>query len=602
MIRGYRRGEMEENKNLSYKNVTIIRIIDMLFYAGIVAMFAVILLYGQPVFAINDDLGLYNVLSGAFTGTPSAYISFMEYPLSWVLAMLYRMWGSFPWYGAFLEATLLACAMLGYRRCTVLLKRNDEHIIWALAVRILFCASWLGMTLIPMLRLQYTVVAAVCGATALFLFVTSEDTESVSTFIKQNVGTIILALLAESIRPEMMLMLLGFAGMMWIGRLSYRLLITKEYWLYIKRYLYVLGIFVAGLVMILLSSQLAYRDADWQHYREVDRYRVKLFDYYGYPSYDANEEYFTEHGIDRASYEAVANQCMYPGRYLSVEQWSAMVELAKEMHSEDSLFEEWFAKIFPLWWEWLQDDGIKPVNQILILWYIVCLCLVLVYKSREGGVLLGCMLVARIIGWAVLVYRGRCPDRIAISIFWMEFAVLSGVILRVLVNRRKRTKAYVPVVVCAVLLLILGYWDAGELYRISHEYNTEQKEVWDELKAYCHAHDERLYIMSGGSNTIYYYYDTPFENLEQYENYIPLFSGHMMNPNTAEKLAGWEIEDLMDAIVTDERVYLIFEEGKFSDQNTLVKYYRELYDSFWYEQLETFEAGSITYQIYRFGI
>lgn len=593
---------MEENKKLVYKKGTIIKIIDVLFYIGIVAVFAVILLYGQPIFAINDDLGLYNVLSGTFTGTPSAYVSYMEYPLSWGISMLYRMWESFPWYGVFLESALLVCAILGYRRCTVLLKKSDEQMLWAIAVRILFCASWLGMLLIPMLRLQYTVVAAVCGATALFLFMTSEDTESAATFIKQNIGTIVLALLAESIRPEMMLMLLGFAGVMWLGRLGYRLLVTKEYWLYIKRYLYVLGIFLAGLVVILLSSRLAYRDADWRHYREVDRYRVKLFDYYGYPSYDANEEYFMEHGIDRASYEAVAGQCMYPGRYLSVEQWSVMVELAKEIHSRDIPFGERVAKIFPFCWKWLQDDGIKPVNQILILWYIVCLCLVIVYKSREGGLLFGCVLAARIIGWAVLVYRGRCPDRIAISIFWMEFAVLSGVILRLLVNRRKRSKAYVPVAVCAALLLMLGYWDTEELYRISKEYNAAQREVWNELKAYCHAHDDRLYIMSGGSNTIYYYYETPFESLEQYENYIPLSSGHMMNPNTTEKLAGWGIEDLMDAIVTDEQVYLIFEEGKFSDQNTLAKYYRELYDSFWYEQVETFEAGTITYQVYRFGI
>ena len=593
---------MQEYKKNWDKKIITLRSIDLLFYITVIAIFGGILLYGRPIFAINDDLGLYNVLTGAYTKKPNAYVSFMEYPLSWGLAMLYRIWNSVPWYGIFLEGAILTCALVGYRRCTVFLKKCNPQMVWMVALRILFCASWLGMSLIPMLRLQYTVVAAVCGATALFLFVTSDDTNTAVGFIRQNIGTVMLALLAECIRPEMLFMLLGFAGVLWVGRLLYRLFVTKEYWLYIKRYLCVLGIFFVGLAVILLSSHLAYGSVEWREFRKVDRCRVQLFDYYGYPSYDNNIDYFNEYEIDRLSYEAVAGQCLYAGRYLSLEQWEAIVKLAEKSHDDNQSLKDSVAKMMPLLHEWMQNDGIKPINQILVLWYILCIGLVILYKSREGGALLVATILAKMIIWAILIYRGRYPDRIVMSIFWMEFAVLSGIILRVMVDRKEKVKPFGAIVAFLPLLLMIGYWDAEELYRIRHEYSSEQKEIWDGLKEYCYDHKDQLYIFVGGSNTIYYYYDTPFENLNQYENYISVASGHTMNPNTTEKLAGWGITDLMEAIVMDNRIYLIFEEGKFDEQNPLIKYYQERYSNFWYEQVEIFEAGTTIYQVYRFGI
>ena len=320
---------MEKRKLSDYENANISRIIDIIFYVAITAVFIVILFYGKPVYAINDDLGLYNVLSGAFTGKADAHISFMEYPLSWGLAMLYQVWEAVPWYGIFLESVLLVCVILGYHRCTILLRKTYEHLMVDIWIRVLFCAAWFCILLIPMLRLQYTVVSGVWGSTALFLFVSSEDSKSVRCFIRENIGTIFLGLLCESIRPEMLYMLLGFAGALWLGRFIYALVVKKQYLLYVKNYLTVLGIFIVALGAILLCSHFAYSDTQWQSYREIDRYRVKLFDYYGYPSYDSYEEYFRKYGIDKANYEAVANLHMYVGRDLNSDQWQQWQNLHK---------------------------------------------------------------------------------------------------------------------------------------------------------------------------------------------------------------------------------------------------------------------------------
>lgn len=579
------------------------RIINVGTCIAIVTGYVLVLMYGRAVFAINDDLGLYSVLSGAYLGYPDAHVSFMEYPFSWGIAMLYRLCGKLPWYGLVMEGILLTCILVSTRRFGRIVDKTDMGIPGRIGLRILGILAWYGMLLTAILRLQYTLVAGVCGATALFLFVTSDDTQSGGVFLRQNIATVIFALLAESIRPEMLLMLLGFAGMLWIGRLGYQLVTTKQYALYIKRYLLLLGIFFGGLAAILLCSRIAYRSPEWREFRQIDRCRVSLFDYYGYPSYEENEEFFVQNGIDRISYEAVKDTQMYPGRNLSVAQWKAVVKLAKENYDREHPLKERIMKIFPAWLDTLGSEWLDPYNRIVTVCYILCFLMLVICKKSEYTVTVLCMLIARIIGWGALVYRGRYPDRIVLSMFLMEFAVLAGVMLCMLQHILPRMKKTFLVIAGVLLGGMLIFCNMKNLYGIRHDYHEEQKQCWNELKEHCRERPENLYIWTGGSYTLYYFYDEPFSTgLTEYENEILMPSGHMMNPNTTQKLAQWGIDDLMDAIVHDHRIFLIYQEGTLSDDNSLLTYYREQYDTFYYKFLYTFQAGNVTYEVYRFCV
>lgn len=589
---------MEQNLQLRRQKK---QIVNSMCYLVIIAGFLLVVIYGRPVFAINDDLGLYSVLTGAYLGYPDAHVSFMEYPFSWAIALLYRLYDGLPWYGLIMEGLLLSCILSSAGRLLGIMDRSEMKTAEKVIVAALFILAWYGMLLMAILRLQYTVVAGACSATALFLFVTSDDTQSGRKFLWQNTGTVIYALLAESIRPEMMLMLLGFAGMLWTGRLGYRLAVTKKCALYVKRYLALLGIFFAGLAAVLLCSRIAYGSREWQDFRQIDRCRVSMFDYYGYPSYEENEEYFVQNGIDRASYEAVKDTQMYPGRNLSVAQWKAVEKLAKTIYDRNHPLKERMAKIFPTWRESMQSELLSPCNQIVLTGYILCLLILLISRKREYTVMILCMLAARMICWSALVYRGRYPDRIVLSMFFMEFAVLTGMMLCMLPDILTKMKRVIPVTAAILLGGILVYCNVKNLYGIRHEYNEEQKQCWSALKSYCLERPGNLYIWTGGSCTLYYYYDEPFSTeLTAYENEILMPSGHMMNPNTTEKLAQWGINDLMEAIVQDHRIFLIYQEGTLSDDNSLLTYYRNQYDSFYYKLVDTFQAGNVTYEVYCF--
>ena len=69
---------------------------DLFFLLLLAAFYAMELLVIKPVDGINDDWGMYSILSGAYTGTPDAHVMFFLYPLSWLLAKLYTCGAAFP--------------------------------------------------------------------------------------------------------------------------------------------------------------------------------------------------------------------------------------------------------------------------------------------------------------------------------------------------------------------------------------------------------------------------------------------------------------------------------------------------------------------------
>ncbi len=61
---------------------------NLLFFLLLAAFYAIELFLIGPVDGINDDWGMYSILSGAYTGTPDAHVMFFLYPLSWPLSKL----------------------------------------------------------------------------------------------------------------------------------------------------------------------------------------------------------------------------------------------------------------------------------------------------------------------------------------------------------------------------------------------------------------------------------------------------------------------------------------------------------------------------------
>ena len=83
--------------------------------------------YIRPVDGINDDWGMYSILSGAYLGYPDAHVMFFLYPLSWLLCKLYELCSFIPWYGLFQHGVQIACLFAVYHRSMRIWHRHNPQ-------------------------------------------------------------------------------------------------------------------------------------------------------------------------------------------------------------------------------------------------------------------------------------------------------------------------------------------------------------------------------------------------------------------------------------------------------------------------------------------
>ena len=122
-------------------------------------------------FNTNDDTGMIGILNGSYTGTPDGHAIFMQYPLAWLISMLYRTGIEICWYVVVLMGIcILAMISVLFR----LLRRLPEHRPLAAAG---FLAAVAGLWLGNLLNFTFTTCGAfVAGMTVLtFALQTREE-------------------------------------------------------------------------------------------------------------------------------------------------------------------------------------------------------------------------------------------------------------------------------------------------------------------------------------------------------------------------------------------------------------------------------------------
>ena len=154
-------------------------------------------------FDLNDDVLMKDILAGVYTGEPESRNIQMIWPVSAFLSLLYRMGRGLPWYGIFLCLCHFGSIALIVHRSLCLCRRIPGKALLLAGEGVL-----LGGLLLPhLVSVQYTVTSALLASAAAFLFMTTDAAEP-GDFIRKNVITVFLAVLAYLVRPWMLLLLL----------------------------------------------------------------------------------------------------------------------------------------------------------------------------------------------------------------------------------------------------------------------------------------------------------------------------------------------------------------------------------------------------------
>lgn len=585
---------MEQKKVQKIKEygivITVFLIVILTFYFYLFKEFT-------PVFGINDDWTVYMVLSGSYLGEPDPYVLFFLYPLAWLICKLYGLTTAIPWYGLILHGCFILSGFWIFIRCY---KRiNAKRLVLAVSALVIFLFSCIRM----LVAIQYTHAATVCGAAAIFCFVTA-DTKNADwkKYLWANIPTIFMAALALCIRQNAAYMCLPVAGMVFLAKWfvedkEINLNVIKKYGMFFVTLVGVLG-------SLLLTHKIAYSSDLWSEYADINYYREKVVDFYGTLSYEEMKDVAEEIGMSEDDY--ILREIMLPFYNADMpysEFLKTMMERSKEKYDLEHPFEVRFREANERIVASLFEENMKPQNIIFMILFVAT-CIWLIYKKEWIGFnFIAAYLFGRFFAWYFVLFNGRFPLRIPQCLYAIDILAVIGIWLYFAQQEKKenenRILTQIGIVIFAGSILISCY-KGIESTKVSEAYVEAFQDRWYGVKEYCMQRPENVYLLNGGSNTLFYFSDNILDTntIGQLQNYYAISNFYSMSPNGFEKIGVPPGGNMAEELLEKDNVYWIYEKGSFSEEMFLHQYYKKYYKTFKCELVDTFSTETSTFEVY----
>ena len=582
-------GQNDKKKSLS------LLLPDLFFLLLLCAFYALELLLIKPVDGINDDWGMYSILSGAYTGAPDAHVMFFLYPLSWLLAKLYTLRGGIPWYGLFQHGVQILSLFAVYRRILRLKRKHDPQTSLFCPALAAFLFLFFVVDLNVLSEAQYTTTAGLAAAAALFCFITARINQPVRGFFFDNLPTFFFSFICYSMRQNIFYLMLPMAGMLWLSKwiIAYK----NGYQSAAAKLLGFAIILLLGMGLLWGANAAAYADPEWSDFRKINHYRERTGDFYSWPEYGECPDELAKLGLNEEAYLYRKNGAPYIGYGMSVDDWKQMHDIARRCYLDRTSLKSRLknmavgaAGVF------FYQDGMQPANLLAGVLLIFVPILIFIHKNASALFVYLMYLAGRCVSWGYVLYEGRFPKRIIQPLVTCDFLILFGILLAFNLLPRARAKHYMIILPSLLSLSVLSFFltraDVAQNYLV-HE------ETWEGLKTYCLSHPDRFYIWTYDSGTLEHFCETPFAaGQNTYQNFIYTNWGVVCNPNTQKKLAAQGIGGFGRDLVDSAHVYFILREAPYNEEHPVIMYFRHTYQAS-LSVADTFTAGDTTYFVYQ---
>lgn len=503
----------------------------------------------KPVFYLNDDVAIRSILSGTYTGVADGHGVYMKYPLTGVLAMFYAVLGEIPWLELFFAGGLIwsVCEVSTGIKC------EKKRMRWEFFPCVLF--------VLPMFfYMHYTVIAAVLAGTAVFLW----------SMGKKGIKPAVFWLLSWMVRSQVAYLALPFVGVAFLWKLL-ALEPGKR-----KDTLAGMGKTVltaaAGLLLCAGINHMAYTEADWEEYLTYNEARTALFDYTNFHSTDYYEEHYEEYGLNETEFLLLDSYNTILDSDINTEKINEVAQqIRTEMEQSRSPIAWMKACVRQYYYHIRYSDNFY--GALWILFFTVMVILTVLGRNWWGMILLLCLGGGRSLIWVYLLYQGRFPERIQISLYVIELLLLLGMLWNLppsckenLENLKQRAaekwKLWTKVCGFGKTVFFLGCICilTGQLFS-DNARRQEQEAVlqeWKELTAYCQQHQETLYLLDVFSAVEYggLQYGKDASNL--------MLAGGWLtkSPLTAGKLENQEAADGGEALFAGGETVFLAEKGR----------------------------------------
>lgn len=539
------------------------------------------------VYGVNDDRFVRDIVSGAYLGYPDAHMIFIKYPFSYLLKTLYQIYNGTDWYGLTMVACHSLCLALVMYRILSWMDTVKKRVWTGLLILTVFTAVWLSKTVI----FTYTTAAAALGITGLFWYMVAE--EKLSTYLLSG----ILMLVTYEIREHVFLMMIPIAGMIFLWKhYPFRKKLKWKSFLFPAAFFAVLGLNYVG-------NELCYRGDVWNNFFEYTDYRIDIYDYYKYPPYEENRDFYESIGVSEETREALVRYAVGLDDSLTTDTFREIAEKSKELKENEFTF------IDRVW------DGVKearhqffyhvyaPLSYIAMLLWVV-LFLLLVCKKDWTNLIWGLLFIAvQILMWLYLGYRRYFPWRIGETMHLLLFMSALGFYSRLRGSLGVWVNGHIKwgikrIAATAAGLIIAGsaVYSVYELYKLAVDtawFNTDYQKMVD----YVTDHSDNFYLMdvdsiSNFTGILYHNKEVGYINSMSMGDWIAFSDIYY------RKLEKAGITDLKDAIAYRDDIYVICKD--YFDLDYIQAMYKE--DNVVGEIMDVIPCRGYELQVYKFRV
>ena len=568
-------------------------------------------------FDLNDDVLIRDILSGVYTGESEALTAQLLWPLSALLAGLYRVLPGVPVFGAFLWLCQAGSIFL-------ILKRSLDAVSGSAApgkIRAAgtssvggslkkLCLSLLETLLIAacllyhLVFVQYTVTAGLLATAAIFTFLTVRERESerAVTFWLRCLPAALLFWLAFCLRSEMGLLLLPLAGVggiwKWAARAMRGPVFTGRN---AASFLGLFGLILAGVLACFGADRLACSDPEWQEFEALFDARTQVYDFYdaSLRSFEENREFYEGLGLTEAQCELLVNYNYGADDAINAQ---VMEQIAAYGRETRGTFAHSLAEGIWLYVQWLKNNrSIVPDDQLPWLALeggFAALLLAAAFvrwraarkqkrQERDGGngrerkernacgILWKLLLLGAVRSglWMYLILRERVPERISHPLYFCELVMLAWLFLDTVCGMRQISGQQssgwqtsgpegLPVRVIRIAALVLSLaavviWLPQEAERTDAEYARREQGNAVNLAALSRYRQENLYLADVMSTVDFS--EKLFTEKIRPGNYDLLGGWMCKSPHSEKKLAAFGYESMGQAVLSGENVRFVGE-------------------------------------------
>lgn len=506
--------------------------------SGLIALLYMILVKKFFIisYAINDDINMKSIVSGAYTGMPDVHMIHITGIATLILKILYEVNQSLDWYGIF-----MLCIFGGvlWLICAKLILNEKQKFLPA----VILSFTWL--VLAQMVRVQYTTAGAVLGAGVLFCYLFGREDSSTSKigFSAFLVGVGVL--LTLSIRRDVALILIAYM----VGAVIYKEARFSEKKIRYKNMLLCFGSIVTAVLICTGINSILYHTDDWKDFLEFNEEREALYDYGGLPDYDAEETIYQDMDITVDEYQALKDS-----NFLLTDNGREAVREIERQVSENNVIGSSINNVFQYLKTFIGSKELLPFHLLTVFLFVLTLTKALKIGNKKDIGFLGYVTIIFLLLNLYLGWMGRTPFRAVFSIYIMYIASISALWIQISGKSNRKSSLYLHLIFIAII--VLGVGATVFVIKEQEKENLSQWEMAEVVKNYFKAHPDNFYLIDTNTLSAFTGVMKLREDVE-YQNYLRLGDWPSYSPLVDQKLQENQIEDIDEAIVDKENVYVV---------------------------------------------